>query len=111
MVSLDAGLARGDDGAERLALDELHHQDEADLGVGDEVDDAGDVVAADAPEEVGLALEARHDLRIARGGGEQRLQRHAHPERGLLAGPDLAHAAGADLALHTEAAGDQGSRP
>ena len=105
---LDPEAARREDAAERLALDEVHHQHQAEGAVLHEVDHARDAVAAQAPEELGLAAEAGHDVAVERRGGQERLQRDAHADGDVLAGPDLAHAPGADLAVDPVATGDHG---
>src|SRR5262249_36471176 len=46
------------------------------------------------------------DLVVHRRGFEQRLQRDANADREVLAGPDLAHSAGSDLAIHAISACD-----
>jgi hypothetical protein len=107
---LDGERALLEQAGERVALDELHHEHEAVDIVGHEVDDPRHVVAADSAEDVRLALEARDDLVVHRGGGEQRLDRDAQAGPDLLAEPDLAHTAGADLRLDPVSAGDDRSR-
>ncbi len=105
--ALDAGQGRRLGVGERTTLDELGNQHGAAPWIGEEIDHPGHAIAAHAPEQHGLALEALDHFGIRRHLGEQHLQRDAHPRCGVHAGPHLAHAALGDGPLDPEPTPDE----
>ena len=83
---------------ERLALEELHHDERAAVVGGAEVGDVDDVLVADRRRELRLLLEARDDRLALRVLLEQHLHRDALADQRVRRLVDRAHAALADLA-------------
>ena len=81
----------GDAVGERLAFEQFHDQ----VAVADVVERA-DVRMIELRDRLGLALEARPQLRVVRELRRQDLDGHAAVEASVVRAPDLAHAAGAE---------------
>ena len=95
---------------EARPLDELHHEDEAEVLVVEEVDHPRDVVALHAAEQERLPLEPGDDLVVLGSRGQQALERNHLSRLLLLRGPDLPHAARAHDPGQAEAPCDAGAR-
>ena len=89
---------------ERLALEELHHDERAAVVGGAEVGDVDDVLVADRRRELRLLLEPRDDRFALRVLLEQHLHRDALADQRVRRLVDRAHAALADLARDEVAA-------
>lgn len=80
----------------RNTFDVLHDEYETDLWIFDEVHDTRDVIAANTSQKVRLASKPCDDLAIISSSRKQRLDRHFHADRQVLALPHLTHAARTD---------------
>src|SRR3990170_1023871 len=94
----DIQLAGPDERLHRAALDELHHHEEAVLGLVHLVD-LGDRGVVDLARRLGLVEEALLAVGIPRQLGGQDLERHRPSEPGVARAVDDAHAAPAELLL------------
>ena len=83
---------------QRLARQELHHQEQRALGRAAEVGDGDDVRVGEAAGRLGLALEAARELFLAAQLGQQHLDREIAPHHRVLGAVHGAHAADADAA-------------
>ena len=83
---------------ERLALEQLHHQ-EVRVALVPDVEQRADVGMVERGDRLRLALEALAALVVLREADGKDLDGDAAVEAGVLPAPDLAHAAGADRRL------------
>ncbi len=83
---------------QRLARQELHHQEQRALGRAAEVGDGDDVRVREPAGRLGLALEAARELFLAAQLGQQHLDREIAPHHRVLGAVHGAHAADADAA-------------
>ena len=90
-----------------LAVEQLHHHEQAERVVLTEVDDRADVVVRERRGEPRLAVEHLADLRVRRDRALDELERERLAERLVADAQHAAHAAAAELALDDVAAADQ----
>jgi hypothetical protein len=86
---------------ERLPVQPLEHEQVRALVVRGHLEELAHVRALDRAGDLGLPLEAAHEIRLHRRAGEQDLDRHLAP--GLVADgrPDLPHSTPAEQASHS----------
>ena len=94
---------------QRLAGEELHHQEQRALAGAPEVRDGDDVRVSEAARRLGLALEAAGELFLAAELGQEDLDGEIAPHHGVLGAIDRAHAADADAADDAVALADDGA--
>ena len=102
---LDRAAAEGI--AQAVALQVLKDQEEGAVFGAAEVGGDGDVGVLGARHGDGFALKAGHQLRVLRGLGMQHLERHPLAHEHVLRQVNRPHAAGAEHALDSVAAGDE----
>ncbi len=85
-----------DAGAQRLAVQVLHHHEAVVVGQRAEVEHLEDVIAADTSGGLSFALEALHGFGVACGRGVEHLDRHPSPDADVLPFVHGTHTALAD---------------
>jgi hypothetical protein len=93
-----------------LAVEQLHHHEQAERFVLTEVDDRADVLVRERGGEPRLAIEHLADLRIRRDRRFDQLEREYFAERLMPHAHHAAHAAAAELAFDNVAATDHVAR-